>query len=429
MDERIMKNVYKRFKQEIAIDNFENEIINKYPKGRKSLLGGLMMKKRVIITICSSLVLISGVVLATNIKNIKKSFRGLGDGIDVAVQSGYIENTEMNFKNSLTTIESNGKVIKDIEVGMKIENFIMDDKNLSTQFIMKLNDKTDEVVKIENIRNAQLNDLIISDEENRIIYGGNNKKRFEEFCKSHKLNYKFGECNKNYLNIGLNAFVDNINKEDRTINLMYNMYADEVPKSKKLIYDFANIIISDGSNKINIKGNWNFEVDVPENMYNRVAGEYKVISCDNDDFSVYSAKLTNTGFEIGVKIKNLQMPEKLGTEELKEIVEADKNLENGKISKEKANELKKKYEEYDYKNTPISTGIFGDRKASYVENSNGDTFECTLSPSREAKTEWIDENNYDFYETFSMTKYNSTNKIKVVLFLYEKPVTIELEKK
>ena len=69
-----------------------------------------------------------------------------------------------------------------------------------------------------------------------------------------------------------------------------------------------------------------------------------------------------------------------------------------------------------------------DTNCSYVENSNGEKFECTMSPSRRAKCDWLEGNKFDFYETFGMTKYDATDKIKVVLYYYGEPVTIELEK-
>ena len=53
---------------------------------------------------------------------------------------------------------------------------------------------------------------------------------------------------------------------------------------------------------------------------------------------------------------------------------------------------------------------------------------CTLSPSRKEKGEWLDGNKYNFYETFGMTKYDSTDNIRVVLYYYGEPITIELEK-
>ena len=91
--------------------------------------------------------------------------------------------------------------------------------------------------------------------------------------------------------------------------------------------------------------------------------------------------------------------------------------------------------EYWNKREPIelSGSIHGDLTCtttycSYVENSNGEKFECTMSPSRRAKADLLEGNKYDFYETFGMTKYDATDKIKVVLYYYGEPVTIELEK-
>ncbi len=121
-------------------------------------------------------------------------------------------------------------------------------------------------------------------------------------------------------------------------------------------------------------------------MYNRTDEYYKVVNCDNSNFYIYSAKVTDTGFEIGAIISNMEKT-------------IDDTTEYKKILN------------------------------SYIENENGDKFYCTLSPSRRTNGYFIDENNqYDFYETFGMTKYNATNKIKVVLYYYGKPVTIQLEK-
>ena len=65
---------------------------------------------------------------------------------------------------------------------------------------------------------------------------------------------------------------------------------------------------------------------------------------------------------------------------------------------------------------------------SYVENEMGEKFECNFSPSRRCKNLFLEGNKFDFYETFNMVKNNSTQNIKVVLYYYGQPVTIELEK-
>ncbi|MCI8291381.1 MAG: hypothetical protein HFJ25_03920 [Clostridia bacterium] len=40
----------------------------------------------------------------------------------------------------------------------------------------------------------------------------------------------------------------------------------------------------------------------------------------------------------------------------------------------------------------------------------------------------LNGNKCDFYETFGMTKYDASDKIKLVLYHYGEPITIELEK-
>ena len=337
----------------------------------------------------------------------------------------------MNFINSNTTVENKNKIVNNLSVNVKIEDFLMDDVNLSTQFNLKFDEKINDIIEYDNIRNIELADLIILDEENRIIYSGNDKTRFEDFCTEHNLNYNFGENNENYINSGLNYFPNFISEGENIVSLIYNIYADEFPKSKKLTYYFKNIVISkeNSEEKVYISGDWKFEFDVPEKMYTRTKEYYKVINCDNKQFKIYTANLSDTGLEIGLRIKDVEMPTRtLSIEELKQMQTLNEDVANQKISQEEADKIRTKYEEYVYKSNPISISPYENRKVSYVENSNGDIFQSTLSPTRKAHKKWVGKNEYDFYETFSMTKYNSTNKIKLVLFYYDEPVTIELEK-
>ena len=105
----------------------------------------------------------------------------------------------------------------------------------------------------------------------------------------------------------------------------------------------------------------------------------------------------------------------LSIEDLKQMQTINEDLENQKISQEEANKLKTKYEDFVYKNNPISISDYENRKASYVENDNGEIFQSTLSPTRKAHKKWVDKNEYDFYETYSMTKYDATDDITMVV--------------
>lgn len=459
MKNNIENELLDKYKMYIAVSKFENDIektenkgTNKYPlKNKFRRWREYTMKKRAIAIATLGIILVSGVAFATNIDNIKNYFRGLGSGIDSAVEHGYIENTEMDYiDNSVNVSNEPDKIVDDINLETKIEDFLMDDYNLSVEFNFKFDDEINKYVDLDNIHNIELTDLIVRDEENRIIYAGMDKEAFDEYCNNYNLDYTYGEFNENYLNNGLNCFPSYHNKEDKMVKLMYNMYADKYPNSKKLYFSFGKLIITEENDKnvIELKGNWNIDLDVPEKMYNRSSESYKVVSCSNNDFNVYTSTVSDTGFEIGVIINNIEKTEY--PEEIRKIqLEIWKEYENVVFQTEankKFNDIiskspyKEMYTEYLEKSNPINydgiqfseimeDGIREEEvDTSYVENSNGKQFKCTLSPSRKANGEWLDGNRYDFYETFGMTKYDSTDKIKVVLYYYGEPVTIELEK-
>ena len=278
-------------------------------------------EKRIIATTCVGMILMSGVVFAANIDNIKNYFRGLGNGIDSAIENGYVEIPEMDYIESNTTLsKETGKGIEDVKVDAKIEDFLMDDLNLSTQFSFKFDDKVHNYIDLNNINTITLNDLFVRDEENRLIYSGTDKDTFDKYCKECNLNYVFGEYdNEKYFNNGLNWFPSFISKNESLAKLTYNMYSEGFPKSKKLYFSFSKMTITEhnNSNEIIIQGNWEIELDVPEKMYNRTSENYRVVSCNNEDFEIYSSSVSDTGFEIGVIISNIEKVEY--PEELEQI--------------------------------------------------------------------------------------------------------------
>lgn len=452
------KEMLDKFKMRVAISNFEKECeSNTNEKGiytleKRGFWRDYIMKKRIIATTCVGMILMSGVVFAANIDNIKNYFRGLGKGIDTAIENGYVENPEMDYIESNTTLsKETGTIVEDVKVDAKIEDFLMGDLNLSTQFSFKFDEKIHSYINLDNIDDITLNDLFVRDEENHLIYSGAEKDTFEKYCKEHNLNYVFGEYdNEKYFNNGLNWFPSFINKDSRLAKLTYNMYSEGFPKSKKLYFSFSKITITEhnDSNEITIQGNWEIELDVPEKMYNRTSETYRVVSCSNDDFNVYSSSVSDTGFEIGIIISNIEKVEY--PEELEQIRRNVWSKYEGQVNQNEANKeylsiisqspYRDMYMEYFNKRQPINcSGVLAEEivdegikmkegSASYVENSNGEKFECTMSPSRRAKNKWLEGNKFDFYETFGMTKYDATDNIKVVLNYYGEPVIIELEK-
>ena len=433
------KEILDKFKMRVAISNFEKECESKtnekgiYTLEKNGFWRDYIMKKRIIATTCVGMILMSGVVFAANIDNIKNYFRGLGNGIDSAIENGYVENPGMDYIESNTTLsKETGTIIENVKVDAKIEDFLMDDLNLSTQFSFEFDETIHNYIDLNNINDVTINDLFVRDEENRLIYSVNDKEIFEKYCKENNLNYVYGEFDdEKYFNNGLNWFPSFINKDSRLVRLTYNMYAEGYPKSKKLYFSFSKMTITEqnNSNEITIQGDWKIELDVPEKMYNRTSETYRVVSCSNDDFEVYSSNVSDTGFEIGVIINNIERPE--FPEKLKEI------QGEGWAEKIMQSPYKELYVDFINKNRTINVNgnnlllpkdSMEQGDYCFVENSNGEKFECTMSPSRRAENKWLEGNKYNFYETFGMTKYEATDTIKVVLNYYGVPVTIELEK-
>lgn len=113
-----------------------------------------------------------------------------------------------------------------------------------------------------------------------------------------------------------------------------------------------------------------------------------------------------------------------------------------KIMSDKMNELyftspwKEMIQEFEEKNNPIISGGWNlkekwgkdSEEDTYVMNSNGKKYYSTLSPSRKTSYKFIDNDKYDFYETYSITKYDVTDKITMALNYRGTFEFIELEK-
>lgn len=425
-----------QIKLKIAISEIDDEENDMVMKSKKNYI-----TKKIGIAACLVFTL-TGVVFAKDIENFVKAKFGLGKGIETAVENGYIENPEMNFIESQTLITNKNEenLVNDINASIRVKDFLMDDYNLSVEFEIQFDDEIKEFVNLDNLHYIELSDLIVVDEEKRIIFNGANQEDFEKFCEENNLDYKYQEFNDNYMNNGLNTFLVSHDTETNLLTFTYNMYAEGYPKSKQLDFSFEKIKMTenDNNNEVVFNGNWEIHLDVPEKMYNRSEEHYKVISCENEDFNIYTAKVTDTGLEIGITISNMEKPEKP-----QELAQRERELnENGSYSfgtKEEFLALYgdekylKLYEEYRAKSKPINvTGItyaWGTpTDGCYVLDSNGNKFKSTMSPSRKAHLDFIDGNKFDFYETFGMTKYDSTDEITVVIDFYGQPVKIELEK-
>lgn len=415
-------------KTNIAMENFKQ--INRRNTRIKNIFQSTLT-----VTICG--LSITGMVFAKDISTkIYNNFFLTGKGIETAMNEGYIENANMDYQNSEATIENTktGQKIEDAETKIKASEFIMDDFNLSITFDVELSEKAKEIVKAEEVWKFNFPDLVISDENNTVLYclTGN---RFEEFSKENNLNLSYNEALGNGKYIGSGVNIVPIERQGNHVKVIYNIYTgggSVYPKSKKLKVDMSQIKISKeegttmGGEEITLTGDWNFEIDVPEKMYNRQSIVYVQKETTNKDYQV-AGTLYDTGMELVMKIKTEKQPKipvSLEWEFYRTVADEDKygmpEIMHYVSWKETQTEEYKKYRErIDY--------LYN--ISAYITNENGEKFGQTVGP-RENGSKYIDENGIMTYKAmFDLTKYNQANKVIVHFDYNGQKEQVTLEKK
>ena len=376
-------------KQIYEPEEFEKAILTAFETKKHTIIHSNIIIK--FISLISAFIAITaGVVFAKDIsKWINNIFKPetTSKGIIQMAEDGYIQNTDMNF------IEDNG-------ISIKIDSILMDDYNLDIVFEVKTKEN------IEPIYNIEISDLIISDENNNIIYCSYDRvDLYEDFCKKHNIEFSNKNMHNNYTNEGYQTEV--IERTDNSVKFLYKLYSTGYPKSKKLIFDFKNInIISNVENitnnrvSQNLKGKWNIEVDLPEVFYNRKNLMYSVKDKSDKKSNVILKEATGTYTEMHIEltIKKFRKGYKPTEEGLDNLLkEISENTENDIIAT--------------------------------LENQNGKIFEIvTLNKEGGNGRTYHSNGDVTCYFTFPITRDEYTNILKLNLTIRDKKTTINLSK-
>ena len=158
------EKIFKNIQENIAIENFRT-VHKKHERTKKILQSTLT-----VMICCFS---ITGIVFAKDISTkLYDNFFMTGKGMETAMNEGYIENTDMKYENANTTVENTqtGEIIEDVETKVKVSEFVMDDFNLSISFDVELSEKAKEIITADEIWKFNFSDLVISDENNVVLY-------------------------------------------------------------------------------------------------------------------------------------------------------------------------------------------------------------------------------------------------------------------
>jgi len=252
-----------RTKLKIAISKFEDEekAMNKKVNFK--------IKKGIGIAACFA-ILFSGIVYAKDIENyFKKIFNNSTEAIDKAVENGYVQQENMDYTY-------------DKEIGIKVDNLVLDDLNLDISFNFE--------TKKENIKSIRFNDFIITNDNDKVVFRS-------EFKSAETLDEL--------------PLYNSVNWANEPIKLTDTTFTDSIlfglrPEKenfKELYFDVKSVQITyiDDTREI-LDGTWKFDVTISNEMKNRTNITYTLWE-ENEYIKSATATLSPTGMFIELKLK------------------------------------------------------------------------------------------------------------------------------
>lgn len=375
MNNKDTEKIYNDVKRKISISNFVEEENEVMVKNKHSIFKSIAVA-------CCMVLSITGVVFAKDIGNFINNLFGYNasDGVQTAIDKGYIQEVEPTY------IESDG-------IEFSVDSFLIDDYNFDMNLKIKLSDK----YNVKEMQRLKPLDMKVIDENNEIVF-----LTHEEETRIAEENKTAGTPNFHPLFWGGYSMNGDIISENE-IMLHLTAYGSEehkIPKSKKLYVTFTKVInmisLEESKNNIYV-GDWKFELEVPEEMYNRENIIYKFKSCNDENTKVGYAILSNTAFKI-------------------EIPETTTNKVDYELLH--SNSPKSIYDK-------IALG------KEYVETSDGKRFEPARRSDGDGGYSLPAESNkiINYSQTFNLTKFDATDELKVHIFTNKgEEIIIEYER-
>lgn len=352
-------------------------------KERKKIFNFHNLKK-VAVAAVSLITVSAGVVLAntTDIVSFIKNIFNDNDAVNTAVENGYVYEAPTVYTASEDT-------------KMKITEMIMDDYTLDLNMLARL----DKEIDVTGIDSINIPDMIITDDENKILYSSSSQKSID-FCNQKGIDSSYDNIKNITTNTSSSIFIRNA--DTNSINFLINLSASDgkFPLSKEIYVSFNTIEMTGNNKNYTISGNWNTEIKVPDKFLNRESILYKVTNCNNEN--VYKNSIKAEVYETGM---NFEMTMYWG----------DYNTWHNK-----SEELRKK---------DVLSSQLIKQESSYVINENGEKFYPLQSSSSDGGYSFNTDGKLVKWETFGLTKFNITDKLKVVLTTIDNnEIIIDLER-
>lgn len=259
------KMLFDYFDSNKDVPNYINETIHNALQKEKKQRNYFNIMRKVAMIIISFGIISTSIVFAYDIINfITSIFTNSTEAIDSAVENGYVQNVNMDY-------------IYDNDIGIKVDALVLDDTNLDISFIYNYQGK-------EPIDSLELYKYKIKDENNNILYELDRSTAYKESISSATQLKKDNDI----------VLIDeNIFKE----SLLYT--SKQFINCKEIIIEISQIKITRNTNS-NIKnGNWNFSVQIEEDLKNRESVFYTIEN--NNYLNDSKVELTETSLKINLE--------------------------------------------------------------------------------------------------------------------------------
>lgn len=259
------KMFYDYFKNDQEVPQRIHDAIYSAFDRRRQKRKRISVLKRVAMIVISFGVMTTGIVFADDIINfITSLFTNSTDGIESAVQNGYVQTVDMEY-------------VYDNDIGVKVDNVILDDTNLDISFIYNYQGN-------EKIDSLELYEYTIKDENDNILYEltDNTKNEF--------------------------AFPLYVSRYNESVLIENNMYKDSIIYTSKDFPNIQNIQLEirkfkllHNENSNIISGNWNIKINLDRKITNSNNEIYSV--SNNEYLNNSKIELTETALKIKLDFK------------------------------------------------------------------------------------------------------------------------------
>lgn len=384
------EKIYNYFAENKEIpQNVKNSINNTKLNGNMKNKFNIYNFWKVAVATLSITTLSTGIVFAKDIEEFIKNMFNDKPGIETAIENGY----------SYEDTVSDSSISQNIKVST--QDMIMDDYTFNINILVEF----DENIDLTEVKKIYTPDIFFIDENDNVLSYSLETNAAKQFFEKKGIN----NCDNEFvINHSINSTLDSgyEKKANNSIVLTYSSSISEgkFPKSKKIYAGFNTLILKNEdtfeAEGQTINGNWLVEIDVPEKFKNRNSISYQVVDCNDD--SIYKDTIIANVSETGMKF---EMEMYWGDYEYwhkkTEKLRNEGNIFDSQLIKQ---------------------------EESYIENENGERFYTSLISGESGYSFTTDGKLYK-RDTFNITKYNITNKLKVIYTTIDnEQLIIELEK-